>query len=293
MQPKDFIYCHKNNHMLNTIYKDAIEKRSKTLLNIKGPNFDYILERARTNWIEYKPSKKLTPIAGIDSSFNSAKFQGLELWVVTAISIKSNCEILADLHDQDVGRVNIALSSIATKMEVEACEMSVDKTDLVLIDGSLYSQFMTRQKELSHPIIKIISRNNNVIFVSKTSNTRIQFSEFQSNASDIFYYNHATTKPGFSKIFVDDKFGRNKSISSVFARLSEYTPIIKIEFLGNNYSEREVKETLNKLYKNSIGGYPYVLKLAHQKCKISNNDLSKLVRLYGLSNEIGSREVLE
>jgi NurA-like 5'-3' nuclease len=44
--------------------------------------------------------------------------------------------------------------------------------------------------------------------------------------------------------------------------------------------------------KNSVGGYPYSLKLAHENCKITNSDLARLVSLYGLGNEIGSREVL-
>ena len=68
--------------------------------------------------------------------------------------------------------------------------------------------------------------------------------------------------------------------------------MIKIELLGGTHSEDEIKLLLNKLYKNSVGGYPYALKLAHNNCKISGNDLAKLVSLHGLSTEIGSREVL-
>ncbi|MBP2625276.1 MAG: DNA double-strand break repair nuclease NurA [Nitrosopumilaceae archaeon] len=279
--------------MLNTIYRDAVKKRNDMLLSIKGPNFDHILEQARKNWIEYTPRKKNVAIAGIDSSFNCVKFQGLELWVVTAISAASDGEIIADLHDHGIGYASNSLSSLAAKMEIKACEMSVDKTDLVLVDGSLYSQFMTRQKKLSLPITNIMKKNQNVIFISKTSNTRTQFIGLKSNASDIFYYNHATKKPGFSAIFTDSRYGKDKLISSIFVRLSESTPIIKLEFFGNIHSENDVKQTIDKIYKNSICGYPYALKLAHQKCKISNNDLAKLVSLYGLSNEIGSREVLE
>ena len=43
---------------------------------------------------------------------------------------------------------------------------------------------------------------------------------------------------------------------------------------------------------NLLKPYPYSLKLAHNNCKISGKDLSKLVSLHGLSSEIGSREVL-
>jgi NurA-like 5'-3' nuclease len=49
---------------------------------------------------------------------------------------------------------------------------------------------------------------------------------------------------------------------------------------------------MNKIYNNSVGGYPYSLKLAHNNCKISDRELSKMESLLGLGNEIGSREVL-
>jgi len=62
--------------------------------------------------------------------------------------------------------------------------------------------------------------------------------------------------------------------------------------LGENHDQQQIKSVINKIYKNSVGGYPYALKLAHNNCKISDKELSKMVSLLGLSNEIGSREVL-
>ena len=278
--------------MLNSVFKDAIKRREKTLEILKGPKFDQIKEIAKENWTEYAPQRKDAIIAGIDSSFNSTKFQGAEMWAVTAVSVKSEGEIISDLHDFGLGYPETDISTIASKMEVQACEQTVDEVDLVLMDGSLYSQFMTRQARLSASILKVMQKKNNVVFVAKTSNTRSQFEKFNSIAGDIFYYNHATQTPGFSKLFIDPRYGKDKVISSTFARLSESLPLIKIELLGENHSEEEVKVLLDKLYKNSVAGYPYSLKLAHNNCKISGNDLAKLVSLHGLSTEIGSREVL-
>jgi len=174
--------------MLNTVYKDAIKKREKTLSLLKGPKFEQIIQKASLNWVEYMPKKETITTAGIDSSFNSTKFQGMELWVVTAVSIKSNGEIIKDLHDHGLGYPSSDLSSLASKMEVDACNASIDEADIVLMDGSLYSQFMTRQTILASSIIRAMNKNNNVIFVSKTSNTKIQFSDMESTAGDIFYY---------------------------------------------------------------------------------------------------------
>ena len=277
--------------MLNTVYKDAIKKRDQMLSVLKGPKFEQILQKAEENWVNYTPTKEDVVTAGIDSSFNNTKFQGIELWAVTAVSIKSDGEILADLHDSGLGP-DIDLSRIASKMEIEACEQSVDLADLVLMDGSLHSQFMTRQSSLDVVIVKAMKRNENVIFVSKTSNTKKQFENLNSLAGDIFYYNHLTKSPGFSKIFVEKKYGKDKVISSTFVRLSDSTPIIKLEFLGENHDSDMIKSVMNKIYRNSVGGYPYALKLAHNNCKISDKELSKMVSLLGLSNEIGSREVL-
>ena len=277
--------------MLNTVYKDAILNRDKMLSVLKGPKFEQILQKAKENWVEYEPRKEEAVTAGIDSSFNNTKFQGIELWATTAVSIKSDGEVLVDLHDSGLGS-DIDLSRIASRMEIEACEKTIDQVDLVLMDGSLHSQFMTRQSTLDAIVVRAMKKRNNVIFIAKTSNTKKQFEELGSLAGDIFYYNHVTKGPGFSKLFIEKKYGQDKVIASTFVRLSDSTPIIKLEFLGSQHSEDEIKSTLNKLYKNSVGGYPYALKLAHNNCKISDKELAKMVSLLGLSNEIGSREVL-
>ena len=258
---------------------------------LKGPKFEQILQKARDNWVEFMPKKEEAVTAGIDSSFNNTKFQGIELWATTAVSIKSNGEILVDLHKSGLGSAD-DISSVASKMEIEACEKTVDDVDMVLMDGSLHSQLMTRQANLGSSIVRIMKKKDNVVFIAKTSNTKKQFENLGSLAGDIFYYNHVTNNPGFSKIFVEKKYGADKIISSTFVRLSDSTPIIKLEFLGDQHGESEIKSIMNKLYKTSVGGYPYALKLAHNNCKISDKELAKMVSLLGLSNEIGSREVL-
>ncbi len=278
--------------MLKTVYRDAIKKRDEARSIFKGEKFDQIIKTARENWIDYTPKKKDADIAGIDSSYNSTKFQGLELWVVTGVSIKSDGTIISESHNQGLGQPSPELETQASKMEVDACINSVDKADLVILDGSLYSQFLTRQTSLGSSITTAIKKRNNVIFISKTSSARKQFERLGSMAGDIFYYNHAVKTPGFSRIFADISLGPGKVVSYVYARLRDSTPLIKVELLGANHTDDEIRSLLDMITKNSVGGYPYSLKLAHENCKISNSDLARLVSLYGLGNEIGSREVL-
>lgn len=278
--------------MLNTVYREAIKKRNEARSIFKGEKFDSIIQAARQNWVDYEPQKKDAEIAGIDSSYNSIKFQGLELWVVTAVSVKSDGTMITEFHNQGLGQPSPELETQASKMEVDVCAASVDKADLVVLDGSLYSQFLTRQSSLGSSITSHIKKRNNVVFISKTSSARKQFEKMGAVAGDIFYYNHALKSPGFSKIFVDRELGPGKVVSYAYARLRDSTPLIKIELLGSDVDEGQIRSLLDRLTKNSVGGYPYALKLAHENCKITNADLSRLVSLYGLSNETGSREVL-
>jgi len=209
--------------MLNSVLKDAIKKRDETLSILKGPKFEQIVKEAKSNWVDFSPTKQDVIAAGIDSSFYSTKFQGAELWAVTAVSVKSDGEILVDLLELGLDS-NPELASLASRMEIDACQESVDKADLVLMDGSLYSQFLTRLKTQANSHVNTITKKNNVVFISKTSNTKKQFEDLGAIAGDIFYYNHATVTSGFSKIHEDTKFGRDMTISSVFARLAESLP---------------------------------------------------------------------
>ena len=278
--------------MLNTVYRDAVLRRDEMLSALRGPAYERILRLARESWTEFTPTRDWGgTAAGIDGSFNSARFQGIELWAATAVSVRTDGEILSDRHDCGLGP-DRDMSAIASRMEIDACEETVDAADLVLMDGSLHSQFMTRQAGLDRRITEAMGRRGNVAFVSKTSTTRERFGSAGSMAGDIFYYNRATSRPGFSRVHVEDRYGAGREISSTFARLGDSTPIIKVELLGDGYGAGDMREVLNRMSATSVGGYPYELKLAHNSCKVSGGNLARMTSLLGLGNEVGSREVL-
>ena len=60
-------------------------------------------KRQRHGWIEYSPNKVDSKIIGIDASYNSIKYQGLDLWVVTAVAVGADNSVIADLHDNGLG----------------------------------------------------------------------------------------------------------------------------------------------------------------------------------------------
>jgi NurA-like 5'-3' nuclease len=110
-----------------------------------------------------------------------------------------------------------------------------------------------------------------------------------SKAGDIYYYGHTCKEAGFS-VPVETQFC-HAPLFEVYARLRDHTPLIRIEIMSNA-SEQEVKSTLNKLRYHSVAGYPYCLKLAHNTCKITNEDIDRLASIYGLQNEQGARDAL-
>jgi hypothetical protein len=178
------------------------------------------------------------------------------------------------------------LESRAMTMEASLAQNSTGKADSICIDGSLVSRLMKSRPEAATEIVK---KYGSCIFISKTSESRLQFGQMGSKAGDIYYYGHICKNSGFS-VPVETRFC-HAPLFEIYARLRDHTPIIRIEIM-NNASEQEVKSILNKLRYHSIAGYPYCLKLAHKTCKITNEDIDRLASIYGLQNEQGARDAL-
>ena len=274
--------------MLREILRHSITHREKIINVLNYHNFENVLKNAKNKWISYNPQKKKKILFGIDSSYNSIKYQGLELSAVDAVSINTNGDCQSRLYDLFLEKKKEDLAEISSRMEITACQDTVDVADYVLMDGSPYSHFTTRHTPLKQ-ITKIITKRNNVIFISKTSNSNIQFG---SIAGDIFYYNHATRKTGFSVPHIDDTHGKLQCITTSYVRLSEDTPLMKIELVGDDFTNSDFMKIMDILINESVGGYPYCLKMAHNECKISRKDLDKIVHFFGTKNETGSRDLL-
>ena len=85
--------------MLSSVYLDAVHKRDATLLALQDSSYKDIVKKAKAGWIEYSPNKVDSKIIGIDASYNSIKYQGLDLWVVTAVAVGADNSVIVDLHD--------------------------------------------------------------------------------------------------------------------------------------------------------------------------------------------------
>ena len=288
--------------MLDKVYHTVNKQREELLSAISGEKHNKILTAAKGTWNDYTPTKTRTTITGIDSSFNILKYQGLEFWISTVVSVNDTDEIIYDDDDCGLGKnfhyesiypditISKMVPKIANEMEITACEKSVYITDLVLMDGSLHSQFLA-PKGIGDRLVELMNKRNNIVFVAKTSSTN---QHFKGSPADIFYYNHITNKPGFSDVYVNERYGGKKKISYTFVRLVDSMPIIKLEFLGNNISKETIKDTMDKLLYKSLNGYPNPLIRAHELCKVSKQDIIKVASTIGgvLTTNIDAREVL-
>ncbi|MDQ3872602.1 MAG: DNA double-strand break repair nuclease NurA [Thermoproteota archaeon] len=274
--------------MLKEIFLDALRDKEIKACKVKDSNFHKILVEASSRWISYEPTPEACKSVGIDSSWNKRAFQGLQLYVIDAVAVNSTNRILASEWEQDIAGSarSELLESRAMVMEASIAQKVACNADIICVDGSLVSRLMKSKPQAA---LEIVKKCITCIFISKTSESRLQFSHMGSKAGDIYYYGHACKEVGFS-IPVKTKFC-HAPLFEVYSRLRDHTPIIRIEIIGT-VNEKEVKSIMDKLCYHSVAGYPYCLKLAHNICKISNEDVDRLVSIFGLNNEQGARDAL-
>ena len=274
--------------MLKEVFLGALRDKEVKISKVKDSNFHKILAEASSHWISYESMPEICESAGIDSSWNRRAFQGLQLYVIDAVAVTSTNRILSIEWEQDIvgSARSELLESKAMIMEASIAQKAADKADIICIDGSLVSRLTKSRPEAAS---EMVQKCGNCIFISKTSESRLQFSQMESKAGDIYYYGHTCKEAGFS-IPVETRFCY-APLFEVYARLRDHTPVIRLEIMSSA-SEQEIKSILNKLRYHSVAGYPYCLKLAHNTCKIGNEDIDRLASIFGLQNEQGARDAL-
>ena len=273
--------------MLKEVFLEALKDQDK-ISKVKDSNFSKILSEASSRWVPYVPSPKKCDSTGVDSSWNKRAFQGLHLYVIDAVAVTSSNKILAAEWDQDItssARVEF-LESRAMAMEASVAQKAFGKVDFVCVDGSLISRL---QKSEAVHASEMAKKYDTCTFVSKSSESRMQFRNMGSRAGDIYYYGQIGKRAGFS-VPVQTQF-QYAQLFEVYARLRDHTPMIRIE-TADAMTMQEITQILDKLSYHSIAGYPYCLKLAHNTCKISNDDIDRLATIFGLQHEIGARDAL-
>ena len=127
----------------------------------------------------------------------------------------------------------------------------------------------------------LLKNKKKIVAISKTSSTN---EIFHVNIPDIALFDKAIKTQGFSQPYY-------RSVSSkVKHEFDDYKNIIKIE-LPYRANENEIRQILSDLKKDSVEGYPFLLKKAHHDVVIKNSDISQLSKIVGLVEKTG-REML-
>lgn len=285
--------------MLIEAYSYAIKNREKLLESIKTISPE-TYKRAVSSWINYSPENLNMNICAIDSSWNYSRYHGFYLYAIEGVSVLPDNSFAAEpLYDvglssmiidesgQKVSNPNLWMASRGMDFEYSLALTSSVLTDYVLVDGSLLARYYDRRERKIvgfYEHAEELLKKENIIFVAKNSEST---SVLDGPIGDIFYFDKATNKSGYSKPHYD-KIG----ITVFYARLDDYEPCLRIEVPGQ-LNEEECKRIYNVVSSKRLNGYPYALYLAHNRCKISNEDIERLVNVLGLDIELGSREVLK
>jgi len=276
--------------LLREVYLDALKNREQKISKVKDSNYQAILSEAKSRWIEHRPSPAACESAGVDSSWNKRAYQGLNLYVIDAVAVSSTNEILASEYEDDIAdsarRESLETRAMAMEASVAQKAAEKGKADIICIDGSIVARL-----NKTNPVaaLEAAKKYGNSVFVAKSSESRSQFSSLGSRAGDIYYYNRASKSSGFSApADIQTAYGK---IFEIYARLRENTPMIRVEMLSDT-TEHEIKTMLDTLCYHSVAGYPYCLKLAHNACKISNEDIDRIASIFNLQNECGARDAL-
>jgi hypothetical protein len=197
-------------------------------------------------------------------------------------------------RDRWVSSPSVALEGIGMEYEYQQARASVasdedggPRADLVLVDGSILARFYDRKKgkESSYyDLARDLARQQRTLFISKTSYSNTTLG---GSFGDIFYYNALSAGPGYSEPWLDERTG----VSVAYLRLAEYSPSVRLEVPGEIKS-KEIEDLMGTLLPGSVDGYPYVLRLAHERGKITHDEMGQLANLLGLSTQLGGRQVL-
>lgn len=285
--------------MLIETYNHAMSKREEILQHVDASKLSEILHKARGLWVDYHPHSMEAEVSGIDSSWNLIPYQGFFLYAVDAVSVSEDESfpvpprfdvnigtLEVEEGDETVYNPRLRLQSMGMEYEYNLATESLDRKDFVLIDGSVLARFYDRR--LRKPMkffeyASMLMNKRNAIFVAKTSESNMTLG---GAVGDMFYFSRANSTPGFSRPHYE-----TIGVSVFYARLAEFAPCLKIEVPGKT-GETEAKEVLDILTSRSFNGYPYVLRLAHERCRIANEDMGRLAEVLGLNIEVGGREVL-
>lgn len=305
--------------MLESLYLEAIKKKGliqKEIQEFEKSEFDI---DSFWNFKDIDETKDDFKIAAGDGSYSSRKFLAFNLYAVGAVSFIYNKEDGLDSIEKI--DFNIAehqsnfTDKLRNKMNLFEINNAIDcfekyNVDYYMIDGSVYGDlfrifpYEEKLKDIYtsklEDMYELLKHKKNLIAISKTSTTNDYFfsnipdmSIFERFNKESGYSNpiYKKVKDGFTYDFpIMDDYFKSLEFTVFYLRLNDYKNVVKIE-LPYKASRKEVEKVISVIKKESIEGYPYLLKKAHSEVVIHNKNILELAEIVGLYEKSG-REML-
>ncbi len=163
-------------------------------------------------------------------------------------------------------------------------------------DGNVYDLHLSSIEKLL-VLKEILMYNEKIISISKSSSSN---DIFVSNIPDIAIFDKYTYRSGISKICyktvdrnfpVANDFFNNLEFTIFYLRLVDYQSVLKVE-LPYRADMDMIIDIVKIINRDLVGGYPYLLKKAHNDVVITNNHVDELLKI-GKIYETTNREQLK
>lgn len=298
-----------------------------------------MMKTLRSYWINYRarqnPYFDRVSIAGIDSGFNYIEYRGYALYAMNTVTVIVNgdepehVEGFADIDVVSTHNLEHELSILSICSEVQAMAKAMERSDIVLVDGSLIAMFSKLYKAsmengldvldskgintsevLRSLVYMVVLSPRKFVFISKNSNSKdllgfvkgdiyyleryTGFTSGYTRPLDLLYSKHigVSTVVRLFKRYVRNLTGLDSSIALVYIRFKDFANVYRVEMVvepGEDVEDR-VRRIVDLLFGVNISGYPYPLIRAHNLAKIGNQDMERIAVLLGIASDPRNRE---
>ncbi|MEM1984477.1 MAG: DNA double-strand break repair nuclease NurA [Candidatus Korarchaeum sp.] len=163
-------------------------------------------------------------------------------------------------------------------------------------DELLRARIFLERYETLISLNELLTNSKRLVAVSKRSGSKIYF---RSKIPDIeivrksFLFKTGYLRPIRSELRFPAYYGIDSSypITITYAKLERNANPLRIEIVGE-HDENSLGRIIGFLAKNSIRGYPYHLRMAHEMAKVSREEVLHLLKNLHLTERPSGREVL-
>ena len=101
------------------VINHIIKNKDQLVSVLHDSKFEQTVSLAKSRWTTYDPTRIDSEIVGIDSSYNSARYQGLEFWLSTGSATNVSQSTSLDLFKYGLERSRERAAHIASDLEMD------------------------------------------------------------------------------------------------------------------------------------------------------------------------------